>query len=149
MDETSQRPPGIQVVDLRTGAASPVPGSQSLYSPRWSPDGRSIAALSAPATRLAIHDLTTGRWRDLLVGEDILAFPSWTRDSSRIQLLRGGSIVRVRVADGHVEPVTRLDHIALVSDPWCCWIGLAPDNSPIALRDANTIQVYALDIEWP
>jgi dipeptidyl aminopeptidase/acylaminoacyl peptidase len=148
-DWTSQRPTRIHVVDLRTGEASPVPGSQSLYSPRWSPDGRSIVALSAPATRLSVCDLATGRWRDLLAGDEILAYPNWTRDGKRIQLEKGGSIVRVRAADGHVELVTRLDGIALIAVPWAGWIGLAPDDSPIALRETGPPEVYALDVEWP
>ena len=148
-DWTSERPSALHVVDLHTGAASPVPRSEGLYSPRWSPDGRSIAALSAPATRLALYELGTGRWRDLIAGSEGLAFPSWTRDGKWIQLVRGSAIVRVRVPDGHVERVTDLERVALVNVPWGPWIGLAPDDSPIALRATGATEIYALDVQWP
>ena len=127
----------------------PCPGAEGQYSPRWSPDGRSIVALSAPATRLALYDVGTRRWRDLIAGSEWLAYPSWTRDSSWIQLLKGSAIVRVRVSDGHVERLTTLERIALVDVPWGGWVGLAPDDSPIALRAIGATEIYALDVEWP
>jgi Tol biopolymer transport system component len=147
-DWTSQSAGALHVVDLRTGGASVVPGSQGLYSPRWSPDGRSIAALSAPANRLALHDLGSGRWRDLITGTDILGFPSWTSDGKWIQVTRGSAIVRVRASDGHVERVTGLERVAVVNIPWG-WIGLADDDSPITLRAIGATEGYALDVEWP
>ena len=140
---------GLRVIDLRTGNAAHVPGSEGFYSPRWSPDGRSIVALSAPADRLAIYEFGTGRWRDLVAGRDTLAWPSWTRDGKRVQLVKGDSIVLVRAADGQIEPVVRLERIALVSTPWGAWTGLAPDDSSIALKETSTPEVYAFDIEWP
>jgi Tol biopolymer transport system component len=150
-DHTAERPIRIHVVDSRIGSVSAVPGSEGLFSPRWSPDGGSIAAMSADSSRLALCELATGRWRDLVAGKDFLAYPSWTHDGTRIQLSKGGSIVRVRVADGHVEPVTSLERVPLVftEGSWG-WIGIAPDDSPIVLRQmSGPTEVYALDVEWP
>lgn len=76
-------------------------------------------------------------------------FPSWTRDGKWIQVVKGSAIVRVRVSDGHVERVTGLERVALVNVPWGTWIGLAPDDSPIALRATGATEVYALDVQWP
>ena len=45
--------PGFGLIDLRTGQMQHTfPGSEGPYSPRWSPDGRSILTLSAPPDRL-------------------------------------------------------------------------------------------------
>ena len=151
VDHTPEHPILIQMVDLRSGKVSAVPGSEGLYSPRWSPDGRSIAALSTDNTRLALHEPSTGRWKNLVVGSETLGYPNWMRDSTRIQLRKGRSIVRVRVADGHVEPVTSLERVPLVATEgsWN-WIGIAPDDSPLALREmTGPVEVYALDVEWP
>jgi len=150
-DHTAEHPILVQVVDLQTRKVSAVPGSEGLYSPRWSPDGRSIAALSADNTRLALYERATGRWRDLVVGSEGLGYPTWTRGSVWIQLQKGGSIVRVRAADGHVEPVASLERVPPVSTEgsWS-WIGIAPDDSPITLREmTGPVEVYALDVEWP
>jgi len=149
-DHSEQRPIVIQIADLRSGKASPIPGSEGRRSPRWSPDGRSIAALSADATGLALYELETGRWRDLLVGADLLEYPSWTRDGTRIQLVKGDSIVRVHVASGTVEPVASLSGITRAYSEFGTWLGIAPDDAPIALRAmSGTGEVYALDVEWP
>jgi hypothetical protein len=57
--------------------------------------------------------------------------------------------VRVRAADGHVDPVTSLERVPLVSELGS-WIGIAPDDSPLVLREmSGTTEVYALDVEWP
>ena len=39
--------PNIHMVDLKTSQVSDLPGSDNLFSPRCSPDGRYVAALSA------------------------------------------------------------------------------------------------------
>ena len=44
MAERSQ-PKTIYVLNLKAGTVVPLPGSEGLFSPRWSPDGRYIAAL--------------------------------------------------------------------------------------------------------
>jgi Tol biopolymer transport system component/predicted Ser/Thr protein kinase len=141
----------IHVVDLRSGRVSALPGSEGLFSPRWSPDGRSIAALSANGTRLALYELRTRRWRDLITGPDYLGYPSWTHDSTRIQLLKAGAIVRVRMEDGRVEPLATVERVPPVSaDGSWGWIGIAPDDSPLVLREmSGPVEVYALDVEWP
>ncbi len=147
---TDHTPEHLIVVDLQTGTVSAVPALEGFWSTRWSPDGRSIAAFSADATRLVLFEFATGRWRDLVGGSEVLNYPNWTRDGSHIQLERGNSIVRVRVADGHVEPVASLERIALVSTEFGSWIGIGPDDSPLVLREmSGTTEIYALDVEWP
>jgi Tol biopolymer transport system component len=147
---TAEHPIAIWIVDLRTGEVSTLPGSEGFYAPLWSPDGRFVVALSADDMRLVLYEFATGRWRDLIAGDEILGFPNFTRDSSQVQLLKGASIVRVRVADRHVESVTTLEHMFLARDNFGHWIGRAPDDSPLALREkGDAPEVYALDVEWP
>ena len=43
-------------VDLRTRKVTPVPGSEGLYSPRWSPDGRYLAALPIDSRSIHLFD---------------------------------------------------------------------------------------------
>ena len=38
----------LHQVDLKTGDVSAVPGTEGMFSPRWSPDGRFIAGLAGP-----------------------------------------------------------------------------------------------------
>ncbi len=48
--------PNIHVADLKTSQVSDLPGSEDLFSPRCSPDGRYVAALSGDSTRLMLYD---------------------------------------------------------------------------------------------
>jgi Tol biopolymer transport system component len=147
---TREDPTAIRFVDLRTGAVSSVPGSEGFFSPRWSPDGKSVVALSADNSRLQLYSVAKRDWRELVSGRGSLGYPSFTRDSARVQLLEWGRVLRVRVADGQIEPVTTLAHLSLVTIVGGSWIGLAPDDSPITLRQTRSVaEVYALDVEWP
>jgi hypothetical protein len=54
------------------------------------------------------------------------------------------------VASGTVEPVASLNGITRVFGELGSWLGIAPDDSPIALRAmSGAAEVYALDVEWP
>src|ERR1017187_9245738 len=44
------------------------------------------------------------------------------------------------------ERVAKFDGIRLAAY-W--WYGLAPDDSPMVLRDIGTQEIYRLDVEWP
>src|SRR5271155_3446005 len=63
-----------------------IPGSAGMFSPRWSPDGRFIAALSTHVGVLKVCDLETHRWSTILSHEGI-GFPSWSRDSRYLYII--------------------------------------------------------------
>jgi hypothetical protein len=112
-------------------------------------------AFSGDATRLALYQFASRRWRDLITGGgEFLSHPTWLRDSSRIQLLKSGAIVRVRRADGHLETVVspdvaRMAQFVSRSPTSPGWLGAAPDGSPLLLRKKSSIEIYALEVEWP
>ncbi|MGC2696881.1 MAG: winged helix-turn-helix domain-containing protein, partial [Candidatus Angelobacter sp.] len=61
----------ISIMDLQTGQIKTVPGSKGLWSPRWSPHGRYLMALSANAVSfnsksLLVFDFQANRWKKLL-----------------------------------------------------------------------------------
>jgi Tol biopolymer transport system component len=67
----------IQILDLSSHEATKISGSDGLRSPRWSPTGSFIAALTTTSS-LAIFDFNTQRWSVLEKG--ICEFPTWSRD---------------------------------------------------------------------
>jgi Tol biopolymer transport system component/tRNA A-37 threonylcarbamoyl transferase component Bud32 len=145
---TGKDPLAIWILDLRTGGVSTLPGSEGFYSPRWSPDGESVVALSADNTQMRFYSFATRHWREVISGSAALRYPNFTRDSRWVQLAAGTKVMRVRVADGQIEPVTTLDNMALVT-LLGTWVGVASDDSPIALRERSVAEVYALDVAWP
>ncbi len=56
-------------------------GRKSLTEPRWSPDGRYIAAIDKPGARLLVYDMQKSRWT-LLASGGLLESLHWSRDSS-------------------------------------------------------------------
>ena len=144
---TAGRPtgPNIHVLDLETGNVTDVPGSDDFFSPRWSADGRSIAALNLDSTRLAVFRFATGRWEDLAKGT--FSFPCWSHDSRAvyyIQSTNNPAVMRVRVADHKVERVVDLKETSLTGF-YGSSLSLAPDDEPVMTRDRGSMEIFALD----
>jgi Tol biopolymer transport system component len=141
----------LRVLTLETGKVAAVPGSKGLFSPRWSPDGRYIAALSFDSLRLAIFDTTTSTWRDVIGhSSTFLGWPNWSRDSRTIICQVGiNDIARINIADGRREVIVNGADVDVVSGVLGAWVGYTPDGSPMVLLDAGTHDIYALDWEAP
>jgi hypothetical protein len=54
------------------------------------------------------------------------------------------SVMRVRIRDHKVERVADLKNFRQAGF-YNVWLGLAPDYSPLLLRDIGTQEIYALD----
>ncbi len=141
----------IRILALDTGKVTVVPGSNGLFSPRWSPDGRYIVALSFDSLRLAIFDMTTGTWRDVIAhSSTFLGWPAWSRDGRSIVCQFGvDDIDRITIADGRRELVTTVSDLTLASGFLGAWFGFTPDATPMVLLDAGTHDIYALDWDAP
>jgi len=142
---------------------SKVDGSQQLQltfsplqagMPRWSPDGRYIAAMPLPAveskdpSKVVLFDFTTQEWVDLAnIGT---GYTNCSRDGKYVYLQSHDDpgIFRVRISDRKLERVVSLKDVPRIG-PIEDGFSLAPDDSPLILRDASVEQLYALDWEAP
>jgi eukaryotic-like serine/threonine-protein kinase len=142
----------LETVDLKTHAISKVPGSEGLWSPRWSPDGRHISAFTRARDLLMLFDFNTQKWSELAkIGVN---WPEWSREGDYIYFLgaptggQPGGIFRVRISDRKLEQVVNLGDFRQAPG-WGNWVAPAPDDSPVLLRDAGTQDIYGLDWETP
>jgi hypothetical protein len=55
----------------------------------------------------------------------------------------------VSVATGNEECLLSLTEGPRGFDPWEFWVGLAPDDSPLLMRDRSTQEIYSLDVRFP
>ena len=72
------------LLDLKTRALTQVVGSQGICCPRWSPDGRYVAALSADNQKLMLLDLSTQKWRQLADKMGTFGYLTWSPDGKYI-----------------------------------------------------------------
>jgi serine/threonine protein kinase/Tol biopolymer transport system component len=140
----------IRLLDLRTHKGSEIPGSTGLFSPRWSPDGRYMVAMTTDSQKVRLFDFQVQKWTDL--ANLTIGYPSWSRDRRFVyfNLLSGQEpfFLRIRISDRRVEKVVSLKGLS-GAGTFGVWVGLAPDDSPLMLRDTGTQEIYALDWEAP
>jgi eukaryotic-like serine/threonine-protein kinase len=144
----------IHVFDLKTRQTSSLPGSKNLFSPRWSPDGKHIVAMTPdPEAKLMLFDTKTEKWSEL--GVQHVGFIEWSRDSQSICYFASPpapavpGVYRIRVADHKVGLVASTKALRTAGGFFSTWYGLAPDDSPLTVRDAGSQEIYALDWEAP
>jgi eukaryotic-like serine/threonine-protein kinase len=139
----------IRMFDLSNHQVITLPGSQGFYSPRWSPDGRYIAAMPVNSLSLVLFDFQTQKWTELM--KRSAAFPNWSRDGRYIYFLHwpdNPAVLRIGVSDRKVERIADLKNVP-ITGYYGIWLGLSPDDSPLLLRDAGSQDIYALDWETP
>ncbi len=144
----------IQTFDLATHQVSSLPGSHGMFSPRWSPDGRFLAALSTDSKKLMLFDFSTGRWSDWLGVEDgTVGYPVWARDSKSIYVERffgaEPSMQWLKLGETRSQRFLSWNDLHRFAGVWGTWSGVAPDGSVLAVRDVSSHEIYALDLQLP
>ena len=140
----------LKVLDLASHQVTTLSGSEGMWSPRWSPNGRFISGVhDGSSGGVKILDLETQRWSQLQE-KDECSWHTWSSDSQFIycSLIFAGpdpGMFRSRISGGHPERVVDLKGLrftgALMS-----WEGLDPTDTPMLLRDAGTDDIYALTL---
>jgi hypothetical protein len=75
---------------------------------------------------------------------------NWSANGQYVYYLRRGrepSVFRVRIADRKIEEIASLKDVRQTGFRSAVWVGLAPDDSPLLLRDVGTQEIYALDLQ--
>jgi dipeptidyl aminopeptidase/acylaminoacyl peptidase len=142
----------IRIVDLRTREVSSVPGSNDLFSPRWSPDGRYLVALNLEglSRKLFLYDFQTGKWSEWVTDADGVGYPAWSPDSRYVDYWSVGKIKRIRVGESRATDLVSLKGLHIYFTPeFGPWNDNAADGSRMVLRDVSTEDIYALDVEFP
>ncbi len=144
----------IRILDLQTSKIEKVPGSDGLFSPRWSPDGRYIVALSPDNTTLKRYDFKTQMWSNWLVeSAGAVSYPVWSPDSKSVyfdDLVNGDeSIRRVKLEESQPKLAFVLGPIERYPGSLGTWSGRAADGSWMFVRDRSTQEVYQLSMELP
>ena len=147
--ESNDATSAIRLLDVASRQVSNLPDSHGLFSPRWSPNGRYISAFSSDSKRLVLFDFQTQKWTELAQGS--LGWLNWSKDGQYVYVLDymgQGAVIRIRVSNHKTEPVVNLKDF-VSAGRYGGSLVLAPDDSPLLLRDTGTQDIYALDWEEP
>jgi Tol biopolymer transport system component/DNA-binding winged helix-turn-helix (wHTH) protein len=141
----STEPIEIYTMDLKSRRVSTVPGSDGLFSPRWSPNGKYLLATKADSSAFLVFDIANQSWTVLAHGA--MGYPYWSRDSNYIyfgdlSVPHRASVKRIRIRDGNMETIADLSTVRQTAD---AWLGCGPDDLPITVREVGTEEIYALD----
>jgi Tol biopolymer transport system component len=138
----------VRIIDLRTRQVADVPSSAGLFSPRWSPDGRYILAMTSDYRELRLFDVASRKWEPLVAARS--AYPEWSKDSKYVYFsdpfTTQAPFYRVSVSDRKLQRLVNLgDYGRLAQGRFGWWTGLGPDDSLLATRDISIQEIYALD----
>jgi eukaryotic-like serine/threonine-protein kinase len=145
--ESNDPSSAIHILDVASRKVSDVPGSEGLYSPRWSPDGHYVSAFSGDSRTVLLFDFATQKWTPLATGS--LGWLCWSRDGQYVYVLdfsAKDAVVRIRVRDRKLEQVADLTNL-ITTGRYGAALALALDDSPLMLRDTGSQDVYSVDWE--
>jgi DNA-binding winged helix-turn-helix (wHTH) protein/Tol biopolymer transport system component len=148
----SGKEPDIRILDLETNKLTKLLDSEGLIEPRWSADGRYIAALSPKTKQVWLYDCKLNKWSVLAEAN----FPSALRWSPGGDALYfqdvdevEESIFRVPMATRETERVLGLGDLLSLGAARGIFTGLSPDGSVYVTVDHGDVDVYAVDLKLP
>jgi Tol biopolymer transport system component len=140
----------LRVIDLKTGEVTKFPGSDGLFSPRWSPDGSVLFALPAKGgadgrRSLMLYRVSRAKWEES--GNAFApTWPAWSADGKSLWYYSyGKAVMRFHVRENRHEQVVpfKLDGMTGL---WRSWFSVTSKDEPMILRRHDIPQIYAL--EW-
>jgi Tol biopolymer transport system component/DNA-binding winged helix-turn-helix (wHTH) protein len=139
----------LHIFHLKTNQMEQVPASDGLFSPRWSPDGHYIAALTLDQRQVKLYDVADHTWKALSVPSG--ADPVWASDSRSLyvhgSLVPAQPIYRVSIPDGHVQEIVRLADSRENDAVDYVFGGLTQDNTPLIRARIFAGNFYSLDLK--
>jgi eukaryotic-like serine/threonine-protein kinase len=143
----------VYELNLGTRKESKLPGSDGLFGPRWSPDGRYVTAQTYDDKKMMIFDFRSQKWTELTSLAQ-QGWQEWSHDGQFVYFwginTKGeAGIYRVRISNRKVEEVVSLKDFREAPGLLGGWIGLGPDDSPLLVKDTGTVDVVSMDWHAP
>ena len=139
-------------VNQESKRVTKVEHSEGLAFPRWSPDGRHIAARTESERELRLLDLRSGDWQVVAKGT-LISGVTWSADSEWLYfqdlLAPGETVYRLSVRDGKKEEYASFEKELEKDAIRCALAGILPDGTVVVSVTLGVADIYALDVDFP
>lgn len=136
----------VSIIDLQSGKVTELPGSKGLFSPRWSPNGQYLAAITLDQRKLRICNLATQQWIEIPAVS--IDNPVWSADSRSIYyhsfMEQNLPIYKLDWQTRQQEKIFQLRDIHISDAADYSFQGVTPDGSPILAVSLWSADVYQL-----
>lgn len=152
--ESGKQIASIQLLDLASRRSTTLAGTDGICCPRWSPDGRYLLASHAEDfDDLLLYEFATRKWTVIAKGLGPIGYMEWTDNGKSILfdtlLVQEPAFHRLRLSDLHLDTIVKIGDIRRYYGPFGPWSGIAPDGSPLLVRDISNEEIYSLDLQLP
>jgi Tol biopolymer transport system component len=138
----------LMIMELATHSVTTIPNSQGMYSPKWSPDGRYISALTLEQKKLMLYDTKTARWQTLAA--TAADHPFWSKDSKALyfhaSFIDKKPIYRVSVPDGQIAEIADLSNFHVETITLADFSGITPDDVPLVHAQVSSGNLYTVNL---
>jgi Tol biopolymer transport system component/DNA-binding winged helix-turn-helix (wHTH) protein len=151
--EGNRQIPSIRLLDVATRSQKSLAGSDGICCPRWSPDGRFLVTSHETYNDLALYEFATQKWTALVKGIGDIGYMEWASDSKSVIFdtmdVKEQAFYRARISDSHLETIAKIGDMRRYYGEFGPWTGMAPDGSPLLVRDISNEEIYSLDLLLP
>ena len=142
-------PRAIELFNLQSQTRTTVPHSEGFFSPRWSPDGKWIAALTLAQNKVMLFDVANQRWSELALTS--ASDPIWSNDNKAIFvhafLAENQPVIRISVPSGEVKVVASSADFHSGEPADYFFGGLTPEDSPLVRPRIGTGNLFTMDLD--
>jgi hypothetical protein len=138
----------IHVLDLKSGKIAMIPQARGKSRPAWV-DQETLVAVADDGSKVLRYDFKTQAWSNLAAGPysactaiDGKYVYCMTMEPAR------PAVVRIRVADGRLEPLADLSVLNRVTYG-SRELNMTSNGDLVFTRDIGTQEIYALNVRWP
>lgn len=129
-----------------------ITGSNGLGMPRWSPDGRMIAAVTNERTEVRIYDVAAAKWKTIAVGKSF-GNTAWSADSAYLyyqeMMEPGQPVERIKLATGAVETVVNFQKLIDSGVSSCIFNSLTLDGKVLVGVGRGNADIYGATLSLP
>ncbi len=138
----------LAVFNLRSETTETLPLSRGLFSPRWSPDGKWIAALTLDQKKVMLFNVIGRSWTELAATS--ASDPVWSRDSKAVFvhafMADKQPILRIAVPGGATQVIAGTGDFHAGEPANYFFGGLTPADLPLVQPRVGTGNLYVMDL---